>query len=358
MSEVDTVERDRPATQELHGFSRERLHELMRAMLLYRRFEEKIEEAYAIGKIGGFCHVHIGQEATAAGTILPLRREDYVISAYRAHTQAIAKGVEPRAVMAELYGKATGCCGGLGGSMHLFNKAVGFMGGHGIVGAQAALAVGIAFGIKYRDEDNVVVCFLGDAAVNQGAFHEAMNMAAIWNLPVIYAVENNGYGMGTEFTRVSTTEMARKSASHGVPATVVNGQDVLETYRTFEELVERTRTGGGPQFVDVRTYRFRGHSMSDPVSGTYRSKQEVDRKVDCDDPITLLKDQLFEADLMSQDELEALDAEVMVEVDEVEAFAESSPEPEESAIYDFVYSQKNEHGRLFMDGHDRGQANG
>lgn len=358
MPEVDIVEDNKSAEVGLHGFSRARLHELMRAMLLYRRFEEKTEEAYAIGKIGGFCHVHIGQEAAAAGTILPLRREDYVIGAYRAHTQAIAKGIEPKAVMAELYGKATGCSGGLGGSMHLFNKDVGFMGGHGIVGAQAALAVGIAFGIKYRDQDNVVVCFLGDAAVNQGAFHEVMNMVAIWNLPVIYAVENNGYGMGTEFTRVSTTEMARKSASHGVPATVVNGQDILETYRTFEELIERTRTGGGPQFVDVRTYRFRGHSMSDPVSGTYRSKQEVERKVDCYDPITLFRDQLFEAGLMSQDELEVLDAEVKVEVGEVEAFAEASAEPEESAIYDFVYSEINEHGRLFLDGRAEGQSNG
>lgn len=358
MPEVDIAERNKSAEQELHGFSRARLHELMRAMLLYRRFEEKTEEAYAIGRIGGFCHVHIGQEAAAAGTILPLRKDDYVISAYRTHTQAIAKGVDPKAVMAELYGRATGCSGGLGGSMHLFNKDVGFMGGHGIVGAQAPLAVGIAFGIQYRKQDDVVVCFLGDAAVNQGAFHEAMNMAAIWKLPVIFAVENNEYGMGTQFTRVSTTEMARKSASHGVPATVVNGQDLLETYRTFEDLVDRTRGGGGPQFVDVRTYRFRGHSMSDPVSGTYRSKQEVEQRVDFDDPITLFRDRLFENDLMSQDELEALDAEVKREVDEVEAFAESSPEPDEDAVYDFVYSQVDQHGRLFLDGREHGGADG
>ena len=256
---------------DLGGFASEDLLHILRQMLLYRRFEEKAEEAYAIGRIGGFCHLHIGQEGVAAGSILPLRQDDYVISAYREHTQALAKGLSPEAVMAELYGKAAGASGGMGGSMHMFGAEQGFMGGHGIVGAQTALALGFAWAIKYRGEDRVAVCFMGDAAVNQGVFHESMNMAAIWRLPVIYVVENNDYGMGTKFSRVSQTPIAEKSLAYGIPATVVNGQDVMESHRIFSELYETVRSGGGPQFVDAQTYRFKGHSMSDPVSGTYRS---------------------------------------------------------------------------------------
>ena len=189
---------------ERHGVSPELARDLMRDMLLYRRFEEKAEEAYAIGKIGGFCHLHIGQEAAAAGSIKPLREDDYVMSAYREHTQAIAKGVPPNAVMAELYGRADGSSGGKGGSMHIFDDTKRFMGGHGIVGGQVPLATGIGWKIKYRGEDTVCVVYMGDAAVNQGGFHEALNMAAVWQLPVIYVVENNDYGMGTAFSRVST----------------------------------------------------------------------------------------------------------------------------------------------------------
>ncbi|RMH13058.1 MAG: hypothetical protein D6701_12715 [Gemmatimonadetes bacterium] len=212
----------------------------------------------------------------------------------------------------------------------------------------------MAWAVKYRGEDRVVVCFMGDAAVNQGVFHESMNMAAIWELPVLYVVENNDYGMGTKFERVSKTEMARKSASHGVPATVVNGQDVLETYRAFEALTARVREGAGPQFVDLRTYRFRGHSMSDPVAGTYRSKEEVETKQDQEDPIKILRNRMMDAGLLTQDDLEALDAEVRQVVEEAVAFADESPDPDPSAIYDYVYSHINEHGRLFFDG--RGEA--
>lgn len=340
----------------LEGLSREKLHELVKAMLLYRRFEERVEESYAIGKIGGFCHLHIGQEAGAAGSLLPLRTDDYAISAYREHTQAIAKGIEPRAVMAELYGKATGCSGGLGGSMHMFGKSVGFMGGHGIVGAQSALALGMAWAIKYRGGDQVCICFMGDAAVNQGAFHESMNMAAVWNLPVVFVVENNHYGMGTKFSRVSRNEIIDKASSHGVPAHTVNGQDVIETYNFFDDLFAQVREGAGPQFVDMQCYRFKGHSMSDPVSGTYRSKEEVDAKVEHEDPITVLRDRLFAADLLTQDELEAMDADVRAVVEDAVEFADSSPEPAIEAMYDFVYSEVNEFGRLFFDG--RGQLPG
>jgi pyruvate dehydrogenase E1 component alpha subunit len=334
----------------LGGFSKEKLIELLGQMLLYRRFEEKAEEGYAIGKIGGFCHLHIGQEGAAAGCILPLRQDDYVISSYRSHTQALAKGLSPEAVMSELYGKATGVSGGSGGSMHMFGADVGFMGGNGIVGAQAPLALGMAWAIHYRGGDQVCLCFLGDAAVNQGGFHESMNMAAIWNLPVIYVVENNAYGMGTKFTRMSETEMVQKASSHGVPATVVNGEDVMATYAHFDALVERVRQGAGPQFVDVECYRFKGHSMSDPVAGTYRSKAEVDDRTENADPITLLRDRMFAADLLTNEELEAIDREMRTIVDVSVEFAEAAPEPEVDSLYQSVYSEINPHGRLFFDG--------
>lgn len=355
MAETKTRETDRATNADpLQGVPAETALRLLREMLLYRRFEEKAEEAYAIGKIGGFCHLHIGQEAACAGSILPLRKDDYAISAYREHTQAIAKGIEPRAVMAELYGKATGCSGGTGGSMHMFGKDVGFMGGNGIVGAQTAIALGMAWAIKYRGGDQVVICFMGDAAVNQGAFHESMNMAAVWDLPVIYVVENNDYGMGTKFSRVSRNAMSEKSLSHGVPAHVVNGQDVVETYNYFTALIHSVRGGAGPQFVDLQCYRFHGHSMSDPVSGTYRSKEEVDSKIATEDPIHILRDRMLGQGLLTRDELEAMDAEVVAEVDDAVTFADESPEPGPEVVYGHVYSEINPNGRLFFDG--RGES--
>ncbi len=337
----------------LERFSREKLHAFMREMLLYRRFEEKAEEAYAIGKIGGFCHLHIGQEAVALGMIGPLRDDDYVITAYRDHTQALAKGMKPGPVMAELYGRDGGASRGKGGSMHIFGAKERFMGGHGIVGGQVPLAAGFGWAIRYREEDQVCVCFLGDAAVNQGAFHEALNMSAVWKLPVIYVVENNEYGMGTAFSRVSALPVVERGKGYGIPAHAVNGQDILETWAFMEDLVEEVRGGAGPQYVDARTYRFKGHSMSDPVSGTYRSKEEVREKTEGADPIRLLRERLFEAELMDQDELEALDREVREIVDEAAEFADASPFPDAAELYTHVYSEINEHGRLFFDGRDR-----
>jgi len=337
----------------LLGFPPDQLLDLLRRMLFFRRFEEKAEEAYAIGKIGGFCHLHIGQEGAAAGCIGPLREDDYVISAYREHTQALAKGVDAKAVMAELYGRSPGTSAGKGGSMHVFGADHGFMGGHGIVGGQAPLATGMAWAIKYRGEDRVTVCFMGDAAVNQGALHESMNMAAIWKLPVVFVVENNGYGMGTAFSRISATRISDRSAAYGIPASVVDGQDVLATYRHFEDLVKEVREGAGPRFVEVRTYRFRGHSMSDPVSGTYRSKEEVADRTENSDPINLLRDRLFDAEILSQEQLEAMDQEVRAQAQEAADFADAAPLPEPSELYSHVYSQINEHGRLFLDGRDR-----
>jgi pyruvate dehydrogenase E1 component alpha subunit len=335
-----------------YGIEPELAVSLLREMLLYRRFEEKAEEAYAIGKIGGFCHLHIGQEGAAAGSIKPLRTDDYAIGAYREHTLALAKGVAPNAVMAELYGRAAGASGGKGGSMHVFDKDVRFMGGHGIVGGQVPLATGIAWKIKYRKEDNVVVCFMGDAAVNQGGFHEALNMAAIWELPAIYVVENNRYGMGTAFRRVSLTEIVEKSSPYGIPASAVNGQDVLATYAHFRDLAEEVRSGGGPRFVDLQTYRFRGHSMSDPVSGTYRSKEEVDRYTHEDDPIAILREQLFAGGQLDQAGLEAMDAEAREIAAAAADFADASPFPGPEALYTNVWAEHNPHGRLRFDGRE------
>jgi len=342
-----------PFDDPLKGFSEKELLGFLRKMLLFRRFEEKVEESYAIGKIGGFCHLHIGQEGSAAGCIGPLRTDDYLVTGYREHTQALAKGVDANAVMAELYGRAAGSSSGRGGSMHIFGVDQAFMGGHGIVGGQVPLATGMGWAIKYRGEDRVAMCFMGEAAVNQGAFHESLNMVAIWQLPVIFVVENNGYGMGTAFSRVSATEVEERSAAYQIPASVVMGQEVLETYRHFEKLVNEVREGGGPRFVEVRTYRFRGHSMSDPVAGTYRSKAEVSEHTEKDDPIKLLRDRLFAADAVTQEALEIMDQEVRAQVNEAAEFADGAPLPEASELYTHVYSQINEHGRLFFDGRDR-----
>jgi pyruvate dehydrogenase E1 component alpha subunit len=350
MAETKTKKKRTNKKDTLGGLSTELAIELMRDMLLYRRFEEKAEEGYAIGKIGGFCHVHIGQEAAAAGSIKPLREDDYIISAYREHTQAIAKGVHPNAVMAELYGRADGASGGRGGSMHIYDKSCRFMGGHGIVGAQVPLATGIAWKIKYNAEDTVVIAYMGDAAVNQGAFHESLNLAAIWELPVIYVVENNEYGMGTAFSRVSKTDMAAKPIPHGVPASVVNGQDVLATYAHFRDLIADVRSGGGPRFVDLQTYRFRGHSMSDAVSGTYRPTEEVDRRKEKDDPIAVLRDNLFAGGHLDQAGLEQMDTEARQIAQDATDFAEASPVPAPSSLYEHTWAEINENGRLFFDG--------
>ena len=344
---------EKEASELLERFSEDRLLEFLREMLLYRRFEEKAEEAYAIGKVGGFCHLHIGQEAVAVGAIKPLREDDYVITAYREHTQAIAKGIEPKAVMAELYGKKPGTSHGKGGSMHLFGSDRRFLGGHGIVGGHIPLAAGVGWAIRYREQDAVCVCFMGDAAVNQGAFHEAFNMAAVWKLPVIYVVENNEYGMGTAFSRVSATPVVRRSCAYGVEGTQIYGQDVLQVYDHVSRVVEEVRKGEGPAFVEVQTYRFKGHSMSDPVSGTYRSKDEVEERREKADPITILRDRLMEAGILDQEGLEEMDQEVRSIVDEAAEFAEEAEDPGPEDLYTHVYARENEGGRLFFDGRNR-----
>jgi len=313
--------------------------ELLRSMLLQRRFEERCAEAYALGKIGGFCHLYIGQEACGTGAISVLREDDYVITTYRDHGQALARGISPRAVMAELFGKVTGCARGKGGSMHLFDANVNFLGGHGIVGGHIPIATGVGFAIKYRGGDQVIICFMGEAAVNNGAFHEALNMAALWKLPVIYVIENNRYGMGTALERASAiNDIAERAAAYDMPRAVLDGQDVLAVRQGIGEAVERARRESIPTLIEVRTYRFMGHSMSDAVSGTYRTKAELEEYLKRD-PITLLRATMQDAGELSDEEVAKMDEEIKAIVQDAWDFADQSPEPPPEALYEDVLAE-------------------
>jgi len=278
--------------------------ELMQQMLLIRRFEERAAEAYALGKIGGFCHLYIGQEAVGVGAISVLRDDDYVIGSYRDHGQALARGMTPRTIMAELFGRSDGSSHGKGGSMHLFDRNLNFLGGHGIVGGHIPLATGVGFAIKYRGGDQVCLCFFGEAAVNGGAFHEALNMAALWKLPVIYMIENNRYGM-----RAAT-----------------------------QRAVQRARSEHIPTLVEVRTYRFMGHSMSDAVSGTYRSKEELEEHMKRD-PIALLRTDMEKRGEWSDADMTKLDEELKATVEDAYNFADASPEPTLDTLHEDVYAE-------------------
>ncbi len=317
-------------------------HDWLRMMVLIRRFEERAGEAYSIGLIGGFCHLYIGQEAVAVGMISALREDDYVISAYREHGQALARGMTARSVMAELYGKATGCSSGKGGSMHLFDKALGFMGGHGIVGGQIPLGAGFAFAAKYRQTEQVSLTFFGEAAANIGSFHETLNMAGLWKLPAIFVIENNGYGMGTSVRRSSAiTDLADRAASYGMPGVVVDGQDVVAVREAADEAVARARAGEGPTLMDIRTYRYVGHSMSDAPHGTYRSKDEVE-EFRRRDPIEVLEARMREADLLDDDAMAALEEEIKAEVADAVEFAENSADPEPDQLWTDVLAPAKE----------------
>jgi len=305
---------------------------MLRQMLLIRRFEEKAAEAYALGKIGGFCHLYIGQEAVAVGSLAALRDDDYVISSYREHGQALARGVPATAVMAELFGKATGCSKGKGGSMHLFDAGRRFLGGHGIVGGHIPLAAGIGFAIRYKRGDQLCICYFGEAAVNIGAFHEALNMASVYKLPVIFCCENNRYGMGTAFERVAAvTDVVEHACSYDMAAEVVDGMDALAVYAATERAADRARSGGHPTLLEVRTYRYMGHSMSDPLHGVYRTKEEVEEQRKRD-PITQLAHKLKEEGALDDAALDALDAEARAETDAAARFAEESPDPEPAEL--------------------------
>jgi pyruvate dehydrogenase E1 component alpha subunit len=316
----------------------EKYRHYLRQMLLIRRFEEKAGEAYSLGKIGGFCHLYIGQEAVGVGCISQLRPDDYITTTYRDHGQALARGMSARVVMAELFGKATGCSKGKGGSMHLFDASLGFLGGHGIVGGHIPLAAGIGFAIKYRQQDRVVVCFFGEAAINNGAFHEALNMAGVWKLPCIFICENNRYGMGTALDRATATwNISERAASYDMAREVVDGQDLAEVMAAMDRAVVRARRPAAPTLLEIRTYRFVGHSMSDPIHGHYRTKEEVEahRKRD---PIVIWMERLKEEGLVDDAAVELMDTEVKAEVQNAYEFAEQSPEPEPEALWEDVYA--------------------
>ena len=311
------------------------LFKMYKQMCLFRRFEERVGLAYTKRKFSGFCHLHIGQEGLAVGVQEALRDSDYMISGYRSHTQAIGKGIEPGQVMAELFGKVDGICRGKGGSMHMFSESLRFLGGHGIVGGQVPLAAGVGFAIRYREEDDVCVCYLGDAASNQGQFFEAMNMAATWDLPVLFIIENNKYGMGTDIRRTTSIDhLWKRALSFDMDHSDVDGMSVIAVKDHVGSIVEKMRKDKKPHLLEALTYRYRGHSVSDP--GTYRTKQEVEDYQKNKDPIKQLGKYLVENKLSTDEELKSWDNEAKSLVKEAEAFADNSPNPPIEELWDHV----------------------
>jgi len=312
---------------------------LYRQMLLIRRFEEKSAEMYALAKIAGFLHLYIGEEAVAVGAIAAIRPDDYVISAYRDHGHCLAKGSDPKKVMAELFGKVGGLCKGKGGSMHLVDAERRFMGGYAIVGGHLPLATGLAFASQYQKGDQVVLCFFGEGAVPSGQAHEAFNLAALWKLPVIFICENNRYGMGTPVQRAVAlyANLTDKARSHGIDATQVDGMDVLAVREVMRKIVDQVRQGQGPHFIEAVTYRFMGHSMADPAHGHYRSKEEVAQER-TRDPLRVLKQTMLDKQMADEDDFKQVEREVTDEVTAAVKFADETPFPPKDELYADVYS--------------------
>ena len=332
---------DAAPSNDLAGTTPELRRELLHSMLLQRRFEERCAEAYALGKIGGFCHLYIGQEAISTGVMSMIRADDYVITAYRDHGQALARGVSPRAVMAELFGRETGCSGGKGGSMHIFDAKTNFLGGHGIVGGHVPIAAGVGFAIKYRRGNQVCVCFFGEAAVNIGAFHEALNLASLWDLPVIFIIENNRYGMGTAISRSTANEdVLIRAKGYRMEGESIDGQDVFAVRDCMARAIERARKEKRPTLIEMKTYRFMGHSMSDAVSGTYRTKDELEENMKRD-PILLLHNRMFEAGELTEGEMHKLDDEAKATAQDAWDYADASPEPPVEKLYTDVYADSS-----------------
>ncbi|MDQ3651200.1 MAG: pyruvate dehydrogenase (acetyl-transferring) E1 component subunit alpha [Acidobacteriota bacterium] len=328
--------RQQEQQERIEELDRDTLHRLLYQMVLIRRFEEKAAEAYTLGKIGGFCHLYIGQEAVAVGSLGALRPDDYVLTSYRDHGHSLAKGTSPDEVMAELYGKAGGCSGGKGGSMHLFDAGVNFLGGHAIVGGQIPLATGVAFAAKYRGTDQVTLVFFGEAAVNQGAFHESLNMAQLWKLPCIFICENNQYGMGTSLERaMSLQDVSQKAPAYNMAGEFVDGMDVLAVYQATKRAVERARTESLPTLLEIRTYRFMGHSMSDP--GNYRTRAEIEKHQERD-PIVVFRNNLKEKGTLDDAAMNDIEKRVRGEVEHSLQFAESSPEPAPEELFTHIYA--------------------
>lgn len=305
------------------------------SMLLMRRFEERCGQLYGQQKIKGFLHLYIGQEACVAGAISALQPDDKWITAYRDHGHPLGLGTDPKAVMAELYGKATGTTKGKGGSMHIFDRSKNFMGGHGIVGAQVPLGAGIAFAEKYRGTKNLCMTYMGDGAVRQGAFHEALNLSMLWKLPVIFVIENNGYAMGTAVSRTSNvTELFTLGESYDMPSESVDAMRVEDVHHAVARAAERARNGEGPTLLEFRTYRYKGHSMSDP--GKYRTKEEVEEYKQRD-PIEVVKTSILEHQMATEADLDAIEEKINVIVEESVTFAENSPFPEATEALTDIY---------------------
>ena len=308
-------------------------------MLLMRRFEEKVGQLYGMQKIRGFCHLYIGQEAIAAGCMTATKPDDIFITAYRDHALAIAKGVTPKASMAELYGKATGCSKGKGGSMHFFGVKERFFGGHGIVGAQIGTGAGLAFAEQYKDTDNVVLCFFGDGAARQGILHETFNMAMLWKLPVIFICENNNYAMGTSVARTSNVlDIYKLADAYDMPGDAVDGMSPEGVHEAVTRAVKRAREKGGPTLLEVKTYRYKGHSMSDPAK--YRTKEEME-EYKLKDPVEIVLTKLKKEYNINDADIEAIGERVKFQVEESVKFSEESPWPEDSEVYKDVYIQQD-----------------
>lgn len=313
------------------------LLDLYRKMVQIRRFEERAAEQYAHGKIGGFLHLYIGEESIAVGAIAALQPQDHVVTHYRDHGYAVALGIDPRLLMAELFGRATGIAGGRGGSMHMADPQRNFWGGYAIVGGHIPIAVGLGLASQYLDRGAVAVCFFGDGATNTGAFHEAMNFAALWKLPVLFVCENNLYGMGTAVEYASAVrDMYKKAAAYEMAAAQIDGQDVLAVYDATKKALDHCRSGSGPFFLETLTYRFRGHSMADPEA--YRTKEEVESRRK-DDPILRFRDKLVADNGATDAELQKISAEVDEEMERAVQFADESPVPEPSTLTDYVYAE-------------------
>ena len=316
------------------------LLDLYRQMALIRVFEERAGEQYMLGKVRGFLHLYIGEEAIAVGAISTLEPQDYIVTHYRDHGHALARGLEPKAIMAELFGRTTGTSKGKGGSMHLFDASRNFAGGYAIVGGQLPIAVGLALAASFKREDQVVLCFLGDGALNEGEFHETMNLASLWRLPMIFFCENNLYGMGAPVSEtMAIRDLYRLAEGYNMPSQQIDGMNVLEVREATQEVVERVRAGEGPYFMEALTYRFRGHSMADPAQ--YRKKAE-EESWKLKDPIAVYKEWLVSNDVASDEELSGVASSAEQEVDAAIEFAEQSPVPPPEALYEDLHSGPRE----------------
>ncbi len=332
---AEAVAVEAPKQQKL-ALSKQQLFHFLRQMRQIRSLEERSAQAYGQGKIGGFCHLYIGQEAVAVGAVAATRPDDYVLTTYRDHGMALARGIQPVAILGELFGRVIGCSKGRGGSMHMFDKQLNFLGGHGIVGGHIALGTGAAFSSKYRGEDRVVLCFFGEGAVHNGGFHESLNLASLWGLPIVFVCENNRYGMGTAVERTTkVVDLHKKAESYGMAHGIVNGMDVLEVYEQSKRAIAGARAGI-PCFLEMTCYRFRGHSMSDPVHSHYRTKEEVECYRE-QDPILLLTEHMKNHGLITDEELSELERQVSAEIRAAMDAALASPEPDPATVFDYIY---------------------